>query len=180
MGVPVGAAAMVSSALLHPRSTVDTAPLSFEEVYRASFDFVWRALRGMQVPEHALEDAAQEVFVVVLRRLPAFDGRSSVRTWLFEIALNVARNVRRSARRKGRSVPLDEELAADSASPAAEAENRRALELVLAVMETLDEDQRIVLFLTEVEQLTSPEIAELVGANVNTVSTRLRRRKSSA
>jgi RNA polymerase sigma-70 factor (ECF subfamily) len=148
---------------------------AFERVYRESFDFVWRILRGMLVPEAQLEDAAQEVFVVVLRRLPDFDGQAAIRTWLYEIAVNVARNQRRSVRRKGGGEQLGEDLAHDGPGPGEIVESRRALSLVMSVLATLDEDQRIIVYLTEIEELSAPQIAELLGANVNTVSARLRR-----
>src|SRR6185503_12095574 len=76
---------------------------SFEEVYDAQFDFVWRSLRQMGVSEHDADDAVQDVFVVVHRKLPAFEPRATIKTWLFSIVLRVAQDHRRSARRKERS-----------------------------------------------------------------------------
>ncbi len=158
---------------------VDTPVPRFDEVYRAHFDFVWRLLRRAGVDPAALEDAAQEVFLIVLRKLPEFDGRASVRTWLFEIAQNVARNQRRTVRRKGGLDPLHDDLVHQGRGPAETAADREALDRVLAVMETMDEESRIVLWLTEMEQMTAPEVGEIVGANVNTVSSRLRRARTA-
>ena len=61
---------------------VDVLPLpSFDEVYEAHFAFVWRVLRTFGVPDTALEDAAQDVFVVVHRRLFEFEGRAVSETY---------------------------------------------------------------------------------------------------
>jgi RNA polymerase sigma-70 factor (ECF subfamily) len=157
-----------------PSAEARTA-LTFEEVYRTHFDFVWRVLGGMRVPPAGIEDAAQEVFLIVLRRLPEFDGKTSIKGWLFQIALRVASNQRRSMRRKGEGEPIDEAMASSAPSPADAVESRRALATVQSVLDKLDDDLRIVLVLTELEQMTAVEIAETIGVNANTVGSRLRR-----
>jgi RNA polymerase sigma-70 factor (ECF subfamily) len=147
----------------------------FDAVYRDHFGFVWRVLRGMGVPESAAEDAAQEVFVVVHRRLAEFEARSSMQTWLFEIALRVAANQRRTVQRKGGHEVLSPDLPSPEPGPAERAESRRALAEVLEVLDDLDESLRVVLVLALLEQKSAPEIAEMLKLNVNTVSSRLRR-----
>ncbi|MEM1033610.1 MAG: sigma-70 family RNA polymerase sigma factor [Myxococcota bacterium] len=163
-----------------PRAYGTAAPvrgpsLSFEAVYREHFDFTWRLLRGMGVAESAMEDVAQEVFVVVLRRLPEFDARrGSVRSWIVQVAIRNAANHRRRRRRKG-AEPLPEHMVAPGPSPADHAGHRRALDEALAVMESLEEPLRVVLVLSQLEQMTAPEIATVLDLKVNTVSSRLRR-----
>ena len=73
---------------------------AFAEVYRDYFDFVWRSVRALGTRHGAVEDVVQEIFVVVHRRLPEFEGRSTMRTWLSKIVLNVVRHHRRSVVRK--------------------------------------------------------------------------------
>ena len=81
--------------------TAGSAGASFESVYEAHFDFVWRSLRRLGVPAPSLEDAVQDLFIVVCRRLPEFEGRSSLKTWLFSIAIRIAKeHARRRARHK--------------------------------------------------------------------------------
>ena len=75
---------------------------SFDQIYAQHFAFVWRVLRTFGVAEAALEDAAQDVFVVVHRRLPEFEGRSAITTWLFAIARRVAGSHRRRVTREDR------------------------------------------------------------------------------
>ena len=147
----------------------------FDAVYEAHFDFVWRSVRRLGVPERLLDDAVQDVFLVVHRRLAGFEGRSSIRTWLFGIALRVARDHRRSLSRKGEHEQLDEEQADSTSAPPDE---RTARSQALAVLDrfllSLDEDKRAVFILAELEEMTAPEISEALSINVNTVYSRLR------
>src|SRR5262245_19509490 len=82
----------------------------FPTLYQSHFDFVWRSLRRLGVPEAALDDAHQEVFLVAHRRLDQFQGRSTFKTWLFGILLNVVRRHRRSRRRDASHDPLPDTL----------------------------------------------------------------------
>jgi len=60
--------------------TTTTTAVTFEEVYRAHVAFVWRSLRRLGIREEDAADAAQEVFIVVHRKLPEFAGRSKLTT----------------------------------------------------------------------------------------------------
>lgn len=147
---------------------------TFEALYEELFDFVWRSLRRLGVPPASIDDAAQDVFVVVHRRLGEFAGRSSPKTWIFGIALRVARDHQRLLRRKGGHEPLDASIRDEAQDPAeslARAEAVRELDRILSLM---DEDKRSVFVLAEIEQLSGPEIAEALGLNLNTVYSRLR------
>jgi RNA polymerase sigma-70 factor (ECF subfamily) len=146
-------------------------PLSFDDVYTAHFAYVWRILRTFGVPEAALEDAAQDVFVVVHRRLPEFEGRAAITTWLFAIARRVAGAHRRKV--DGRTEPLADEPAGTNDTFAAFS-RAQAAATVMAILDTLDEDKRIVFALVELEQLSVPEIAKMLDINLNTAYSRLR------
>lgn len=150
--------------------------LRLEDIYEESFDFVWRSARRMGVAESSVDDVVQEVFLVAHRRLADFEGRSRVETWLFGILLRVVSDHRRTLRRKGGLAPLPEALADDSTArcPAERAETREKVRLLHALLDTLDDDKRAVFVLSELEQLTAPEIAEALGVNLNTVYSRLR------
>src|SRR5688572_27538713 len=69
------------------------------EVYDAHFRYVWRCLRSLGVRDAVLDDALQDVFIVVQRKLSQFDGRVELRTWLYAIALRVARRYRANEKR---------------------------------------------------------------------------------
>ncbi|NUO53119.1 MAG: sigma-70 family RNA polymerase sigma factor [Polyangiaceae bacterium] len=150
--------------------------LVFEQVYDEHVDLVWRALRRFGVLESALEDATQDVFLVVHRRLAEFEGRSSVSTWLYGIAVGIARNHRRTRRRRPEHTTegVEDEMVARGASPERGAEDSEALRALDKILSELDPDKREVFVLAELEELTAPEIAAALKLNVNTVYTRLR------
>ncbi|HVU05390.1 MAG TPA: sigma-70 family RNA polymerase sigma factor [Polyangiaceae bacterium] len=145
----------------------------FEAVYEGYFDFVWRSLRRLGVPEAQLDDATQDVFLVVYRRLDEFEARSSLKTWLFGIVLRVTSTLRRTARRKP-TEPLAEEPVARGSAPEALTESREAARLVQSLLDELDDDRRAVFVLAELEQMTAPEISTALSVNLNTVYSRLR------
>jgi len=149
--------------------------LEVAAVYEEHFDFVWRSVRRLGVAERALDDAVQEVFIVVHRRLADFEGRSSLKSWLFAIARRVAKDHRRRASRKDRTEALPEVLADPHArSPLEGAERAQAVRLLYEILDSLDDDKREVFILAELEQMTVPEIAAAISVNLNTVYSRLR------
>jgi RNA polymerase sigma-70 factor (ECF subfamily) len=152
-----------------------TARPELAALYAEHIGFVYRVLRGMGVPASLVADAAQDVFVVVHRRLAAYDPRGPITTWLFAIAYRVARNYRRSLKRARVSEPIDEQLRDAGPSPGEVAERREAERLVSRVLDELDEQKRLLLVLVEIEQLSVPEVAGMLGKPLNTVYTQLRR-----
>jgi RNA polymerase sigma-70 factor (ECF subfamily) len=150
------------------------ARAEFERLYRDHFTFVWRTLRRFGVHEAALEDAAQEVFLIAHRKAGAWREWSSPRAWLFGVARRVAHDHRRSRDRHERKLALVVEL-----PPARGAdqslEDRRRLELVAAAIGTLSSERRAVYVLAELEDMSAPEIAQALDINLNTVYSRLRR-----
>ena len=156
------------------------SPPAFAEVYKSCVNLVWRNLRRLGVPEDALEDAAQDVFLVIHRRLPDFEGRSSLRTWVFGIVLRVAARHRRKARgNAGRETPAPRELmealsAPGHESPFERAVQQQATELLHQVLEQLDDERRALLIMVELEQTSVGEAAEALDLNLNTAYSRLR------
>lgn len=157
---------------------------SVEAIYDEHFDFVWRSLRRLGVPDGRLDDAAQDVFVVVHRRLAEFAHRSSVKTWLFGIVLRVARDHRRSQKRKDKPIQSDINPDPDGlpdlsgADPAHRAETADAIRLLQQLVNQLGEEKREIFLLSELEQMTAPEISEALGIAVTTVHSRLRAARS--
>jgi RNA polymerase sigma-70 factor (ECF subfamily) len=153
---------------------VPSLPPDFEAIYEAHVDFVWRNLRRLGVPPSQVDDACQDVFLVVHRRLKDFAGKSTVRTWLFGIALRVASEHRRKLRRTDAfDVPL-EEIEGGGPSPLEAAERQQAAALLEQFLEVMPEMHRPVFILAELEQMTAPEIADALDLNLNTVYSRLR------
>jgi RNA polymerase sigma-70 factor (ECF subfamily) len=158
-----------------PRAAAADVP-AFESVYDTYFPYVWRSVQRLGVPPSHADDVVQEVFIIVHRRLHEFEGRSALKTWLYGIALRVARAYRTQSRRSGERVALDaEQLRAPEATrPDEQAQIAEAARLVDALLDGLEYEQREVFVLAELEQLTAPEIAEALGAKLNTVYSRLR------
>ncbi len=149
----------------------------FRRIYEAHFDQVWHALRRLSVAERDLMDATQNVFVVVYRKLPEFEGRAELRTWLFQIARRVASDYRRSAPVRREVVTDASELAlkAEQAGSAPVADDQaQRVRLARAVLDKLPEAQREVFVLYELEQLSGEEIAAELGVPLGTVRSRLR------
>jgi RNA polymerase sigma factor (sigma-70 family) len=105
-------------------------PLDFDAVYEEHFQFLFRALRRLGVAEASLDDALQDVFLAVHRRLDDFEGRSSVKTWLFGFALRVARDHRRRRARKGGLELLSVTLPDGAPSPLEQLEHAESLRLL--------------------------------------------------
>jgi RNA polymerase sigma-70 factor (ECF subfamily) len=149
-----------------------------EAIYREYFGAVWRGLRRLGVPEASLEDAAQDVFLIVYRRAKEFAGRSSLRTWIYGIAVRVAKDYRRSQTRHTQRVErLAEHLSLtppSSRTPADEVERREANRLLHAALARLNEERREVLVLVELEQLPVRDAATALGIRVRTCQRRLR------
>ena len=155
-----------------------TAPLpDLATVYEQHFRYVWRCLRSLGVHDAQLDDALQDVFVVVQRKLSDFDGGAQLRTWLYAIALRIARKYRERLRREPDSLEATQgsrpELILSDGGEHAALSNER-LALARAVLETLSDEQREVFVLARVEQMSAPEIASVIGAPINTVYSRLR------
>lgn len=155
--------------------------MDFQRIYEEHFPFVWKSLRRLGVREDDAADAAQEVFLVVYRKLPEFEGRSRITTWLFGICLRVARDRGRLAHHR-REIGGDDELlerAEGSSDVSAEAERREAVALLETLLDGLEFDQRAVFTLFELEGLGGEEIAELLQLPLGTVYSRLRLARES-
>jgi RNA polymerase sigma-70 factor (ECF subfamily) len=172
---------VLSAAALASSWTDASAPerASFAAVYGEHFEFVYRTVRRLGVIESAAEDVAQEVFVCVHKSLAEFEGRSSMRTWLFGIARNVAYRHRRTLTRRIATTPGDAgvlESAHDETAQSAHdlAERSEAARLLDELLASMDDEKRETFVLVELEEMSMPEVAEALGINVNTAYTRLR------
>ncbi len=150
-------------------------PVAFADVYSAHSVFVWRTLRRLGVPPTDIDDASQETFVVIHRRLPEFQHRSSVKTWVFGICMRVASDWRKRAHLKRETAfdqaPIQRTQSGDL--PTAAIARRQARQKLDRALDTLDEDKRAVFVLFELEQLPMQEVAETVGCPVQTAYARL-------
>jgi RNA polymerase sigma factor (sigma-70 family) len=152
-------------------------PPGFETIYAAHYDFLWRCARRLGVDPGEVEDVVQDSFVIALRRFEDFDPRQRGRasSWLFAILRNVIRNRRRGDRR--RAARLETYAASPgipTRAPAADTEAGLAGALLDEFLATLDADKREAFVLAELEGMSGPELARVLGINRNTASSRLR------
>ena len=146
--------------------------MSFDQVFKDNGPFVWRTLRRLGVREADVDDVCQEVFVVVARKLAEFEGRSTLRTWIYGICIRTASAHRRLARH--RETPTEDvpERVAEGTPHESLARNR-ALAALDRALSSLDDDKRTVFVLYEIEELGMAEIAEIVGCPLQTAYSRL-------
>lgn len=147
---------------------------SFEELYRSHFEYVARNMRRFGVDGSQVEDAVQDVFLVMYRRIDDLRPGVSPRAFLFAIGLRVANGYRRTVRRKG-TTSLDLQSLADTArSPFEWTASLQASRMLRHFLGMLDRERREVFMLAELEEMTAPEISQTLQVNLSTVYTRLR------
>lgn len=142
-------------------------------IFREHAAFVWRVLRRLGVREADVEDVAQEVFVVVHRKLDAFEARSSMRTWIYGICVRVASDHRRRAHVRREEATSRPPERVGSAPQGKELEARQARAILDAALDALDESKRAVLVLYEIEQVPMKDVAEALGCPLQTAYSRL-------
>ncbi|APR78979.1 RNA polymerase sigma factor RpoE [Minicystis rosea] len=135
---------------------------------------VWRFLRWFGVRERDLDDACQDVFIVVHRKLSTYDGCCSVRTWLYGVCRRVAADHRRSAHLAREELVASLPEVSEPPPQDAEIERRAARQLLEKILDTMDDDKRFVLVLHEIEQVPMEDIAALLGCPVQTAYSRHR------
>lgn len=140
---------------------------------------MFRTIRGLGVPIGLVDDAVQDVFVIVHRRLPEFDGSNALKPWLHAIARRIAHDYRRAFKRKGSHEPLSDSLHDQASGPLDGAAHQQDLRLLEDILGGLDDEKREVLVLAEIEQMSAPEIAEMLNTKLNTVYSRLRRAREA-
>jgi RNA polymerase sigma-70 factor (ECF subfamily) len=138
-------------------------------------DFVARVLRNSGTPQAEVDDEVQRTFIVAARRLD--DVRiGAEKSFLFRIALNLAAHARRTlARRREVSADQAPEQIERFATPEALTDQKRMRELLDRVLDQMEEPLRATFVLHEFEEMSTSEIAELLGIPRGTVASRLRR-----
>lgn len=151
-----------------------------EKAFELYFTMVWRSLRRLGVQESALDDAAQDVFLVLHRRWADFAGQSSLRTWIYGILLRVASDhTRRARRERARWSAELPELESPVEAPDSLYQQREAGQLLRIALAELDENERQMLVLVELEERSVVEAADALQINLNTAYSRLRRARVS-
>ena len=144
-----------------------------------------------------IDDAAeltQETFVKIIENIDKFEERSSFYTWAFRIAVNLTLNFRKrkvklgfnrldadnNEQQQGTAIALKEILVNNNApDPAVIAENKELCELLTSSLIKLDDNQRAVIVLRDIEGMSYNDIANVLGLELGTVKSRISRARSN-
>lgn len=151
-------------------------PMSAAEIFREHGAFVFRLLRRLGVPDADLDDATQDVFIIVHRSLDRYEERNRIRAWLYRICVREASRHRRMRPPPATMAAVDVDLLSEPGARGPEeavqdSQARADFERLLTV---LDDDRRAVFVLYEVEELPMDEVALAVGCPLATAYSRLR------
>lgn len=141
-------------------------------------DVAFRVLRRLGVQDAEIDDALQTVLLAADRRFDDLGTQQELKAYVCAACANVARDLGRTrARQSARSAELEELAKAPAADPGPDdvLDRKQALELVHRVLESMDEERRVVFVLYELEELTTQQIADHVGIPAGTVASRLRK-----
>jgi RNA polymerase sigma-70 factor (ECF subfamily) len=174
-GAPAAPASLLPASPSAP-PLVGSPPEDFRRIYDGWFEEVARWIRALGGLEADREDIVQEVFLVVRRKLPSFDG-ANLAGWLYRITCRQVRDFRRRAWvrhifTKRRSDEPDG-LSDGGGNPAVALERKEDQRLLHAILSKMNEDRRGAFVLFEIEGLSGHEIARLQNIPLNTVWSRL-------
>ena len=149
--------------------------LEVRTIYREHARFVWLSLQRLGIHPSDLDDIAQDVFMIVHRRLDTFDRRARISTWLFGICMRVAANYRRRRRwtREVLSGGIEDERPSALAAADDILVRREQREVAERALNRLEVAKRATFVMFEIESLSCNEIAELMNVPVGTVYSRL-------
>ncbi|MDD5216596.1 MAG: sigma-70 family RNA polymerase sigma factor [Candidatus Omnitrophica bacterium] len=178
---PVGATMNELSQDILERATAGEMT-AFKEIYDAYAGFVYSVALRVVRDSASAEEVTQDVFMKVYEKLHEFENRSSLKTWIYRIAVNTAINCgRRLSKERNRRTDYDSVILTQSVPP----DERGRLEqsereaAVQSLLSALSPEQRACMILREIENLSYEEMAEVLKININTVRSRLKRAREA-
>ena len=158
------------------RPTIPPGRADLPAFYNQWFEDVLKWVRALGGRDSELEDIAQEVFLVVRKRIDTFDGRNPA-GWLYQITRRKVRDFRQLAWIKKvftrDHVDTVDDLPYDGEGPAAELERKQKQRMLHLILTKMNEDRRATFVLFEIDGVSGEDIAHLQGVPVNTVWSRL-------
>lgn len=158
----------------------------FEALALAHLDAVYRAAYALSGRSHEAEELSQTTFTKALERFDSFAEGTNCRAWLLRILRNTWFDRLRHRKVAGTSVPIEDNLAAEPerAAEVTWSDARDLLEnfsdeQIIAALKSLPDEQRLTLFLVEVEQFSHQEAAEILGVAVGTIKSRASRARAA-
>jgi RNA polymerase sigma-70 factor, ECF subfamily len=166
----------------------DTTPLetrggplpTFEDAYFGYRGFVERVAKRSGIPDSQLDDICQEVFIVVHRKLPSFEGRARLSTWIYCIVRNVVSNNKRSRSKRPLQGYRDElrveleELLEDPTNAEDALVRRELIAYACRRLMTLSKKKRTAFLLNDLEGYTIDETAQMTKTCPHTIRSRVR------
>jgi RNA polymerase sigma-70 factor (ECF subfamily) len=159
----------------HAPSPMEVPP--FKVVYQEYFDFVWSSARRLGIQPSGMDDLIQEVFMVIHSKLHTVEKRESLRSWIYSVVRRTASNHRRARRAHADSSsgpPGDGEARSREPTPLENTERNAGFQLLKTLLDQLEAPKREIFSLVDVEDLSVPEAAEVLGIPLNTAYSRLR------
>lgn len=155
---------------------------TFERIALPYLDAVYRGAVALCGRPQEADDLVQDTFLKAFERFELFQQGTNCKAWLLQILRNIWIDRLRRKKIAGRELPLEEEIVADPAhvdeivwsDPENMIENFSDEQVIRAFSE-LPEDQRLTLFLIDVEQLSQKEVAQITGVAIGTVKSRTSR-----
>lgn len=149
------------------------------ELIELHYDFVWRTVRYLRVPDSSIEDAAQQVLCILARRLPDIVPGAE-KSFLYGTAVRVAKDLRRTAQRRPATPDPDlDAFVTSDPGPEDLLTRRREHAELQRLLDALPDDLRMVFVLYEIEELTMAEIAQALEMSPGTVASRLRKARET-
>lgn len=161
---------------------------AFNKLMETYHKQVFNISYGMLSDYEDASDAAQEVFVKVWRSIAGFKGEASFTTWLYRICANVCNDILRKRQRRGMTVSLDaddgdknpaSELPSEAPTPEESLEADERQRLVRAAIDSLSDEFRTVIVLSDLQQLSYEEVANVLKIPTGTVKSRLNRARNA-
>jgi len=149
----------------------------FKVVYQEYFDFVWSSARRLGIQPSGMDDLIQEVFMVIHSKLHTVEKRESLRSWIYSVVRRTASNHRRARRAHADSSsgpPGEGEARSREPTPLENTERNAGFQLLMTLLDQLEAPKREIFSLVDVEDLSVPEAAEVLGIPLNTAYSRLR------
>lgn len=158
---------------------------TFKEIALPYLDAVYRAAVALCGQLQEADDLVQDTFLKAFERFESFQMDTNCRAWLLKILRNTWIDRLRKRKIAGQTLPLEEEIIAERThdnetiwSNAEDLIENFSDEQIIKALSGLPEDQRLTLFLIDVEQLSQKEVAEIMGVATGTVKSRTSRGRS--
>ncbi|MCM8831319.1 MAG: RNA polymerase sigma factor [Candidatus Omnitrophica bacterium] len=146
---------------------------AFEVLYKLNVDFVYRVSCGLLGNQFDAQDVTQEVFLKIYKNLKNFKFRSSIKTWIYKIALNTAINAYKRLKKTKNLINYKDEIKTKDVTE--NLDRIDAKNILYALLDKLNQKEKMCIILKELEGLSYKEIALTLNININTVRTHLHR-----